>query len=84
MLTIDPSERVTAAEALKHPWICNPDRVARSDHRQETVVCHKKFNARRKLKGAILSTILMTSGMKPTKVKHLKRPQHSNFTLNTL
>lgn len=22
MLTINPSKRITAAEALKHPWIC--------------------------------------------------------------
>lgn len=29
-------------------------------HRQETVDCLKKFNARRKLKGAILTTMLAT------------------------
>ncbi|KAK6324474.1 hypothetical protein J4Q44_G00038160 [Coregonus suidteri] len=29
-------------------------------HRQETVECLKKFNARRKLKGAILTTLLVT------------------------
>lgn len=29
-------------------------------HRQQTVDCLKKFNARRKLKGAILTTILAT------------------------
>uniref|UniRef100_A0A3Q3GCH6 calcium/calmodulin-dependent protein kinase n=1 Tax=Kryptolebias marmoratus TaxID=37003 RepID=A0A3Q3GCH6_KRYMA len=50
MLTINPSKRVTATDALKHPWICQRSTVASMMHRQETVECLKKFNARRKLK----------------------------------
>lgn len=60
MLTVNPAKRITAAEALKHPWICQRERVASVVHRQETVDCLKKFNARRKLKGAILTTMLAT------------------------
>lgn len=60
MLQVNPKARITAAEALKHPWICNRERVASTLHRQETVDCLKKFNARRKLKGAILTTMLAT------------------------
>ncbi|XP_030636274.1 calcium/calmodulin-dependent protein kinase type II delta 1 chain isoform X4 [Chanos chanos] len=60
MLTINPVKRITAAEALKHPWICQRSTVASMMHRQETVECLKKFNARRKLKGAILTTMLAT------------------------
>ncbi|XP_068078332.1 calcium/calmodulin-dependent protein kinase type II delta 1 chain isoform X2 [Danio rerio] len=60
MLTINPAKRITAAEALKHPWICQRSTVASMMHRQETVECLKKFNARRKLKGAILTTMLAT------------------------
>lgn len=75
MLTINPAKRVTATDALKHPWICvgvihthtqnlsdltsltvwnlfsqQRSTVASIMHRQETVDCLKKFNARRKLK----------------------------------
>ncbi|KAG8182270.1 hypothetical protein JTE90_004724 [Oedothorax gibbosus] len=60
MLTVNPAKRITASEALKHPWICQRERVASTLHRQETVDCLKKFNARRKLKGAILTTMLAT------------------------
>ncbi|XP_062340135.1 calcium/calmodulin-dependent protein kinase type II subunit beta isoform X8 [Osmerus eperlanus] len=60
MLTINPTKRITAQEALKHPWVCQRSTVASMMHRQETVECLKKFNARRKLKGAILTTMLVS------------------------
>uniref|UniRef100_A0A4W6F832 calcium/calmodulin-dependent protein kinase n=1 Tax=Lates calcarifer TaxID=8187 RepID=A0A4W6F832_LATCA len=49
MLTINP-----------HPWVCQRSTVASMMHRQETVECLRKFNARRKLKGAILTTMLVS------------------------
>ncbi|XGW28423.1 hypothetical protein V3C99_008306 [Haemonchus contortus] len=58
MLTVNPKKRITADQALKVPWICNRERVASVMHRQDTVDCLKKFNARRKLKGAILTTMI--------------------------
>ncbi|CAB4057457.1 CAMK2 [Lepeophtheirus salmonis] len=60
MLTVNPAKRIRSDEALKHPWICQRERVASVVHRQETVDCLKKFNARRKLKGAILTTMLVS------------------------
>uniref|UniRef100_G3PUD1 calcium/calmodulin-dependent protein kinase n=1 Tax=Gasterosteus aculeatus aculeatus TaxID=481459 RepID=G3PUD1_GASAC len=62
MLTINPSKRITAAEALKHPWICQRSTVASMMHRQETVECLKKFNARRKLKVSRLAVPNNRSG----------------------
>ncbi|XP_060887361.1 calcium/calmodulin-dependent protein kinase type II delta 1 chain isoform X1 [Labrus mixtus] len=67
MLTINPAKRVTATDALKHPWICQRSTVASMMHRQETVECLKKFNARRKLKGAILTTMLATRNFSAAK-----------------
>ncbi|XP_072351910.1 calcium/calmodulin-dependent protein kinase type II subunit delta isoform X3 [Scyliorhinus torazame] len=67
MLTINPAKRITASEALKHPWICQRSTVASCMHRQETVECLKKFNARRKLKGAILTTMLATRNFSAAK-----------------
>ncbi|XP_042652210.1 calcium/calmodulin-dependent protein kinase type II subunit delta isoform X17 [Tyto alba] len=73
MLTINPGKRITASEALKHPWICQRSTVASMMHRQETVDCLKKFNARRKLKGAILTTMLATRNFSAAK-SLLKKP----------
>ncbi|XP_067857270.1 calcium/calmodulin-dependent protein kinase type II subunit beta isoform X31 [Heptranchias perlo] len=67
MLTINPAKRITATEALKHPWVCQRSTVASMMHRQETVECLKKFNARRKLKGAILTTMLATRNFSAAK-----------------
>ncbi|XP_043953062.1 calcium/calmodulin-dependent protein kinase type II delta 1 chain isoform X2 [Gambusia affinis] len=72
MLTINPAKRVTAADALKHPWICQRSTVASMVHRQETVECLKKFNARRKLKGAILTTMIATRNFSAKSVLNKK------------
>nr|XP_061807481.1 calcium/calmodulin-dependent protein kinase type II subunit gamma isoform X10 [Nerophis lumbriciformis] len=73
MLTINPAKRITAEQALKHPWVCHRSTVASMMHRQETVECLRKFNARRKLKGAILTTMLVSRNFSGGKNKILKK-----------
>ena len=34
MLQVDPNKRITAVEALRHPWVCNREKVANAVHRQ--------------------------------------------------
>uniref|UniRef100_A0AAX7U3N4 calcium/calmodulin-dependent protein kinase n=1 Tax=Astatotilapia calliptera TaxID=8154 RepID=A0AAX7U3N4_ASTCA len=69
MLTINPAKRITAAEALKHPWISHRSTVASCMHRQETVECLKKFNARRKLKVDFQNKTMNGSNKKADGVK---------------
>ena len=57
MLIIDQKKRISAGAALKHPWIAERTSYAATFHRQDTIAGLKKFNARRKLKGAILTTL---------------------------
>ncbi|XP_051973054.1 calcium/calmodulin-dependent protein kinase type II delta chain-like isoform X9 [Xyrauchen texanus] len=87
MLTINPAKRIMAQEALKHPWVCQRSTVASMMHRQETVECLKKFNARRKLKGAILTTMLVSRNFSAAKSLLNKKadvkPQ-SNSTKNSI
>ncbi|XP_043210886.1 calcium/calmodulin-dependent protein kinase type II alpha chain-like isoform X17 [Amphibalanus amphitrite] len=88
MLTVNPQRRINATEALKHPWICQRERVASVVHRQQTVDCLKKFNARRKLKGAILTTMLATRNFSSRSIvakkgdgSHVKESTESNTTV---
>ncbi|KAM9338465.1 calcium/calmodulin-dependent protein kinase type II subunit beta isoform 9-T9 [Symphorus nematophorus] len=85
MLTINPAKRITAQEALKHPWVCQRSTVASMMHRQETVECLKKFNARRKLKGAILTTMLVSRNFSAAKsLLNKKADVKTNSTRNSI
>uniref|UniRef100_A0A671RHB0 calcium/calmodulin-dependent protein kinase n=1 Tax=Sinocyclocheilus anshuiensis TaxID=1608454 RepID=A0A671RHB0_9TELE len=75
MLTINPAKRITADQALKHPWVCQRSTVASMMHRQETVECLRKFNARRKLKGPY------TFSPQPCMVNSLLPPQEPQATV---
>lgn len=56
MLKVNPDERITASEALRHDWISQGDFVP-SLNRKTTLVRLTAFNARRKLKGVVLGLI---------------------------
>uniref|UniRef100_A0A8C5KG15 calcium/calmodulin-dependent protein kinase n=1 Tax=Jaculus jaculus TaxID=51337 RepID=A0A8C5KG15_JACJA len=64
MLTINPAKRITADQALKHPWVCQRSTVASMMHRQETVECLRKFNARRKLKVRDMTCFFVSTAAK--------------------
>lgn len=57
LLKNNQMERITATDALRHPWISQSERIASHIHRQQTVDAMKAWNARRKLKGAIITMI---------------------------
>ncbi|KAM9462934.1 calcium/calmodulin-dependent protein kinase (CaM kinase) II gamma 1 isoform 5-T5 [Clarias gariepinus] len=84
MLTINPAKRITAEQALKHPWVCQRSTVASMMHRQETVECLRKFNARRKLKGAILTTMLVSRNFSACKSLLNKKSEGSKEPQTTV
>ncbi|XP_069104967.1 peripheral plasma membrane protein CASK-like isoform X2 [Argopecten irradians] len=56
LLETDPEKRISIEEALNHPWIRARGQVPKT-HLHETVDELRKFNARRKLKGAIMAAV---------------------------
>ena len=52
-LTVEPSARMTAHEALSHPWIADTAAVIRGEGMDLLPVVKKNFNARRTLHAAI-------------------------------
>ncbi|XP_023166322.1 peripheral plasma membrane protein CASK isoform X1 [Drosophila hydei] len=52
MLAANPHHRLSITEVLEHPWIRDRDKLQRT-HLAETVEELKRYNARRKLKGAV-------------------------------
>jgi len=64
MLTVDPSKRISASEALKSKWITMEEEDMGDSMRQhlaETVGQMKKFVARNKLRGAMIATTYVTT-----------------------
>ena len=59
------------------------ERVASMVHRQETVECLKKFNARRKLKGAILTTMLVSRNFSSKFIYHVKFLINHTYHIST-
>lgn len=54
MLAPNPHNRLTIEEVLDHPWMKDRDKIPKT-HLADTVEELKRFNARRKLKGAVQS-----------------------------
>ena len=58
MLVVDPDKRLTASQALRHPWFMVGDHELISRNLAKTLDTMKKFNARRKFKGKVKGIIL--------------------------
>uniref|UniRef100_A0A8C6YQN2 calcium/calmodulin-dependent protein kinase n=1 Tax=Nothoprocta perdicaria TaxID=30464 RepID=A0A8C6YQN2_NOTPE len=85
MLTINPAKRITADQALKHPWVCQRSTVASMMHRQETVECLRKFNARRKLKtNGVLQIACRNHPLSPIFPFKSHAPLNCSFFLSTV
>lgn len=59
LLVVDPSQRLTAEQALKHAWVLTKDDVLVKRDLTGTVEEMKKFNAKRKFRGAVAAVKLM-------------------------
>lgn len=59
LLVVDPSQRLTAADALKHAWVLTNDDVLQKRDLTNTVEEMKRFNAKRKFRGAVAAVKLM-------------------------
>ncbi|XP_039257436.2 calcium/calmodulin-dependent protein kinase type IV-like [Styela clava] len=60
LIVLEPSERLTARQALKHPWVMGE--AANYEHMETTVTRLKTFNAKRKLK-AVFNVVAASNRM---------------------
>ncbi|CAM9642609.1 unnamed protein product [Phaeothamnion confervicola] len=58
MLTLAPPDRITAADALRHPWLAGDDATLQQYDLGGNLEQLKLFNARRKFKSAIQSVMM--------------------------
>lgn len=58
MLTVEPAERITAEQALAHPWVMSGDDELAESMLGESLQRMRVFNARRKFKSAINSIMV--------------------------
>lgn len=57
LLTVSPSNRLTADKALKHQWLSQSDDFLTSQDLGVNLAAFKKFNAKRKMKAAVKSVM---------------------------
>jgi len=71
LLSVDPEKRISAEEALKHPWIAQRNERASMSQRPEALTELRNFNAKRKMKAAITVTQIAYSLSKASSKEHL-------------
>ncbi|KAG5180796.1 hypothetical protein JKP88DRAFT_200183 [Tribonema minus] len=72
LLVVDPAQRITAAQALKHPWIRASASVLMERGLFNTLERLTAFNARRKLKSAIATVVLANKLANLVKARDIK------------
>uniref|UniRef100_A0A7S2U836 non-specific serine/threonine protein kinase n=1 Tax=Attheya septentrionalis TaxID=420275 RepID=A0A7S2U836_9STRA len=58
LLTVNPAKRISAEAALKHEWICSDDDKLAAQDLAVNLKEFKRFNAKRKFKGAVQAVIV--------------------------
>lgn len=66
LLVLDPAQRLTAKQALKHTWLCDDIAAKELPHFNQNM---RAFNARRRMKGA-MRAVLMTHISRPFAAQH--------------
>lgn len=66
MLVVNPDNRLTAAQALRHPWFLVGEHELMERNLTSTLETMKKFNARRKFRGTVRGVILTNKMAKGT------------------
>lgn len=66
MLVVNPDSRLTAHQALRHPWFLVGDHELISRNLTSTLDTMKKFNARRKFRGTVHSIMLTRQWQRAT------------------
>lgn len=52
-LVVDPKDRITARDALEHPWVLTPDSLLSSRDLSYAVEELRRFNAKRRLRAGV-------------------------------
>ena len=60
MLVVDPDSRLTANQAMLHPWFMKGDHELVTRSLEATLSTMRTFNAKRKLKGTV-KTVMMAN-----------------------
>jgi serine/threonine protein kinase len=60
MLVVDPDARLTADQAMRHPWFMKGDHELVTRSLEMTISTMRNFNAKRKLKGTV-KTVMMAN-----------------------
>mmetsp|Transcript_30174 Transcript_30174/g.39753 ORF Transcript_30174/g.39753 Transcript_30174/m.39753 type:complete len:416 (-) Transcript_30174:442-1689(-) len=77
MIVVDKNERITAKEALEHPWILEADHVLEAKDLKDNHDELKKFNARRRIRKAA-NVVKLVAAWTPSK------PKSTNPTLTNM